>query len=292
MLGANNLPLDIVGEAMVVLEIGDVKATHRVYVCTGLSHDLLVGIDFFRGHKCVLDFAKGTVSTGQGEAKMSFHSLNHVCRVQVADTVTLAPNMVIDIPCKVESPSLGSMVGVVEPEDRFESRYCAGVMRTAATLKEGRLNVRVFNPNDKPIKVFRCSTIGNLHPLAEEAEKVDQVSVKDDYSLVHPKPTDYSSTKLRSECNAVLKEDFHDTVAAVADLFPIDSDLDPPEEKRLHHERLANHSSCISRGPLDLGHAKGVQHSIDTGSAKPIHAPLVVYLCTRGTRCDVTLTRC
>ena len=35
VLGANNLPLDIVGEAKVVLEIGDIKAPHRVYVCRG-----------------------------------------------------------------------------------------------------------------------------------------------------------------------------------------------------------------------------------------------------------------
>ena len=57
------------------------------------------------------------------------------------------------------------------------------------------------------------------------------------------------------------------------ELFPVDSDAVPEEEKRRHYEVLATYANCISRGPMDLGTAKGVKHTIDTDSAQPIQVP-------------------
>ena len=58
------------------------------------------------------------------------------------------------------------------------------------------------------------------------------------------------------------------------ELFPINSDAVPEEEKRRHYEVLATYANYVSRGPMDLGRAKlGVKHTIDTGSAEPIQVP-------------------
>ena len=97
VLGANNLPLDGTGEADVVIQLGGVTAQHRVYICRGLAQELLIGIDFFKAHKCVLNFESATISTNKGESNISFWSSNQVCRVQVAASVILPPNMVVDL---------------------------------------------------------------------------------------------------------------------------------------------------------------------------------------------------
>lgn len=57
------------------------------------------------------------------------------------------------------------------------------------------------------------------------------------------------------------------------EMFPISSDLVPEEEKRKHYEVLSTYADYISKGPWDLGTAKGAKHTIDTGSAQPIHVP-------------------
>ena len=99
---------------------------------------------------------------------MVFGPLDKVYRITVAETVTLSPNMVADIPCEIEGVSgLEECVGVVEPRSKFSRKVfrwgladCSNV-----TVKDGRIPVRVFNSLNKPLKIYRCSSIGDLHPL-------------------------------------------------------------------------------------------------------------------------------
>ena len=58
------------------------------------------------------------------------------------------------------------------------------------------------------------------------------------------------------------------------DMFPINNDLFPEEKKRRHCEVFSTYPDCISKRPWDLGSAKGVKHTIDTGSAKAIQLHL------------------
>ena len=60
---------------------------------------------------------------------------------------------------------------------------------------------------------------------------------------------------------------------SMEEVFPINSDAVPEEEKRRHYEVLATYANCVSRGPMDLGRVKGVKHTIDTDSAEPIQVP-------------------
>ena len=48
VLGANNMPLDVLGEEEITLQLGGITAQHRVFVCRGLAQEILVGIDFLR----------------------------------------------------------------------------------------------------------------------------------------------------------------------------------------------------------------------------------------------------
>ena len=57
-------------------------------------------------------------------------------------------------------------------------------------------------------------------------------------------------------------------------MSPINNDLVPKEKKRRHCEVLPTYPDCILKRPWDLGSTKGVKHTIDTGSAKPIQLPL------------------
>jgi len=132
VLGANNMPLDILGSVKVTLKLGGIVAQHMVFVCGGLAPEVLVGIDFLKTHKRVLGFDTETVNTKEGPSKIVFGHLDKVCRITVAKTITLLPNMVADIPCQVqEANGLDELVGMLEPSDKFTERYAAGAFRTA-----------------------------------------------------------------------------------------------------------------------------------------------------------------
>lgn len=103
-----------------------------------------------------------------------FGPLNKV-GINVAETVTLSPNMVAVIPCLIEGVSgREECVGVVKPRSEFSKRYFAGALRTAVTVKDGRIPVRMFNCLNKPLKLYRCSSIGDLHPLMDVDEVPDE----------------------------------------------------------------------------------------------------------------------
>ena len=81
----------------------------------------------------------------------------------VADTVMLFPDMFADIPCEVQGMNvLAEFMGLLEPSDKFSERYSAGAFRTAVSVKEGHIPVRVFNCLIKPLKIYRYSSIGDI----------------------------------------------------------------------------------------------------------------------------------
>ena len=73
------------------------------------------------------------------------------------------------------------------------------------------------------------------------------------------------------QCSAVFVKDADVHILSVEEMFPISSNFVPEEEKL--YDMLSTYADCISKGPWDLGTAKGVRHTIDTGSAKPIQVP-------------------
>jgi len=71
------------------------------------------------------------------------------------------------------------------------------------------------------------------------------------------------------QCSAVHDRDF----ATVFELFPINSDSVPKEEKRKHHEVLPTYAKPVLNGPRDLSSPKGVHLTTDMSSAQPVQAP-------------------
>lgn len=169
------MPHDVVGETELTIELGGIKAQHKLLICRGIPQQVLFGIDFLIAHNCIINFDNNTVYNKGGPSKMVFGPFDKVYRITVAKTVTLSPNMVADVPCDIEGVSgLEECVGVVEPQSKFSERYSAGALWTAVTVKDGRILVRVFNCLYKPLKIYRCSIIGDLHPPVG----VDELLVK------------------------------------------------------------------------------------------------------------------
>ena len=85
VLGANNMPPNVVGETGVTTQLGRIRAQDKVLVCCGLLQQVLIGIDVLTAHKCILILTL-TLSTVRGEEprKMVFGDLDRVYRITVA----------------------------------------------------------------------------------------------------------------------------------------------------------------------------------------------------------------
>ena len=266
------MPLDVVGETELTLELGSIKAQHKVIVCRVLPQQVLIGIDFLMTHKCIINFVLTVYNKGDPN-RMVYGPLDKVYRITVAETVTLSPNMVADIPCVIEGVSgHKECVGVVEPGSKFAERYSVGALRTAVTVKEGQIPVCVFNCLNKPLKIYLCSGVGDLHALVEGDELPDK-GVSDGYKVVRGAKENVKGESGARECSAVFVENSEADKVPFEEVLPISSDSVPEEEKRKHYEVLSTYADCISREPWDLGTAKGAKHTIDTGSAQPIQVP-------------------
>ena len=143
------------------------------------------------------------------------------------------------------------------------------------TVKGGRIPVRVFNYLIKPLKIYRCSSMRDLYRLAGEVESQEETNAGVGYMVV---PTAASKEDVEvgleaKQCGAVFVGDADVHSLLVEEMFPISSDLVPEEEKLRNYEVFSTYADCLSKGPWDLGTAKGVQHTIDIGSSKPIQVP-------------------
>ncbi|KHJ40073.1 hypothetical protein D918_09866 [Trichuris suis] len=77
VLTATGNEMKIAGTSVVEVSIGGAPAVRRtVLVAQGLASPCLVGADFLRSHKCVIDFASGTLHINDYEVKLKSERRN------------------------------------------------------------------------------------------------------------------------------------------------------------------------------------------------------------------------
>ena len=144
---------------------------------------------------------------------------------------------------------------------RFEEEYSLDIIKVVATVKEGGVPVRLFNPNHEPARIYRGSTVGKLCPAQDPGEEEDLTEPQSCYhicpSSCEPKSKGGSSSTM------ILQEDNQKRKEAMAEIV----------NGREGDEILSQHSAVILTGKTDLGKLKTIQHSINTGESRPIRVP-------------------
>lgn len=157
------MPLKVVGETGVTIQLGGIRAQDKVLVCCGLLQQVLIGIDFLTVHKCILILTL-TMSTIRGDpGRWSSETLIE-CTLYTVHCYSISKYGRRHT-CEFRGVNdLEEFIGVLQPTGKFSERYSAGPFRTAMSVKEGRIPDRVFNCLNKPRKIYTCSSIGYLYP--------------------------------------------------------------------------------------------------------------------------------
>ena len=217
-VGANGSPLDVVGQIMVTITLGDFMIGHNFVVVRNLTVDCLLGADFMKHYAAVLDCDHNTLSLGR-ESKVTVPlALNHqpvLCKASRAVHLVRS-SQDLEIPARsvqlivgsTDSPSADATVMLVEPLDTLPHQL--HVARSLNSCYNNQVTIQILNVSPSPVTIYKGMSLGKVTPgddillACEESTKTDAPSF-DHLHLPHLSETEKSAlTGLLAEFSDVF----------------------------------------------------------------------------------------
>ena len=154
-VGANGLPLDVLGSVNLQVNVNNVCTSHVFIVARMLTVDCLLGIDFLSCHGAVLDCARNTLSfaskPSQESAGMVQPMHEGIFTVSIAETIQIPARSGMLVKGRVEHSSLlTGKEGSVEPNHRNSSGLL--IARSLDTVGgSNEVNVQITNITPKEL---------------------------------------------------------------------------------------------------------------------------------------------
>ena len=251
--------LRVVGVAKLNLTLGNINILWPVYVCENINIPMLLGEDFLRDNGILIDFSNDRLLVKRKTIDLKYKPNLEVCRVSFSSHTNICAKSVTNVSCKVAGGLMKEGTnGIVKPAEQFETKYGLGVICVVGTIRNGEIPVRIINPRDSDVVIWKGSSVGQLYPLLPE-ENMNDTSIPSHCYFVHVDSQTFVRTVNRSTDSQV--SDRKD----VPGMFPIDNPDIPESEKNLIYGILKQHEKVISQGPNDLGSVSSIKHKINTG---------------------------
>ena len=285
---ANNELIPVKGIATVNIHIGDQSFEWEVYVAD-IDDDGILGYDFLYYHDCNLSARQG-LTIGGRKVKCKINGVPNVNKVTLAHNTTIPAYS----ECVVQGNVINSSVklgklAMIEPveivRDSTADMYDGLILgrtlidtRTSGCGNDLRVPVRVLNMTTEDIELRANMNIGYLH----EVESVVQLD-KAEYSDMDQACRTYSICKLHQvhgihevegggDC-ASGKVPHNDWCVDLQKLYERAAGKWDDTQAKTIEDLLNKHESTFARSADDYGRTKVIQHSIDTGNAKPVRQP-------------------
>ena len=246
---ANGTEIEIIGEATLPLMLDGRRILTTVLVSPDIE-EVMLGSDWLRAHNCVWDFGRGCVFI-DGHAAVVLSRKRQLCcrRVFVQEDSVLPPRQQVDVPAR--STLLSPInVGADWIIDSHQVRPGLYVGRMLLPASHHDLKVRMVNTTTEPQTLSTGTCLGSLQPV----------------SVMEPAPQQASAPDDPAAASAV-----DDVKAALMEKLP--DDLTGSQRQQVE-QLLTRYDDVFSRGAFDMGRTSLVEHTIDTGSQRPIRQGL------------------
>ena len=124
--------------------------------------------------------------------------------------------------------------------------------------------VRIINPSDNDVMIWKGSSVGQLYSLLPEEHMTDSSIPSHCYFIQVDSQTFVRTVSSSSDLRVPGFKD-------IPELFPINN---PESEKNLIYGNFKQHENVLSQGPNDLGTVSSIKHKINIGDAEPRKAPM------------------
>lgn len=243
--------LHVLGSADIQLRLGGINVSHPMVIVEDLHEDCLLGSDFFSVYGCQISFDTCTLTIGDTEIPLRQQQKQpQICRVIAKDKIAIPSGTEVLLTGKIQDVTGRNehTPGILQEK----SGACSPVRLAHCIVipENNYIPVRIANFSSEPARLKPGQVIGWFYPL----ESINTVNLN--VSCVANKP----------ESNA-------ETINNLIEKLKI-PEINIPETDR---DRLvgliSEYSDVFSQDQYDLGRTSIVEHSIDTGTARPIKQP-------------------
>ena len=275
LTAANGNQIEVQGQAEVRLRIAEFDILWTVIVARGLSHDCLLGTDFFHQYMCKICYGTGTFMAGSTEVPIRYQKVKPVVgRVVLQSDTEIEPGTERIIGGRLESGfkrDSGSP-GVIERMGTVQNNKEICVGHSLVIPKDGDTPVRVANFTDTPIKLSIGHVIGFYHPLSSLNSETtsSQVGVKVSQDSQQKCSNQTGDTESRGKESEEMgaERDSHSKPNIQFDK----SDISETKQERFL-SMIDQFSDIFAIDNSDLEKTSLREHTIDTGTSQPIKRP-------------------
>jgi len=251
---ANNTPICVHGET----EIPFVLEEHCMWTPVLISEDveeIMLGIDWLKEHNCVWNFRTNCL-TIDGRYTNTLTRKGHFrCRRVLAQEYS-------EIPPRSEKEVVARVTllsGKESPKDVMidAKRLRPGLYlaRTLLSSDQNNVKVRIANTTSKPQSIPSSTCLGQAMPVT--------VIMENDKN---------SESRFQEACQPASRDQTPvDIIDPVLQKMPMDV---TSSQRQQVVDFLEEFDDMFSRGTYDMGRTTLVEHSIDTGTHRPIPQPL------------------
>ncbi|XP_053405820.1 uncharacterized protein LOC128559022 [Mercenaria mercenaria] len=242
----------------VKLQIGSKSYTEDINVAP-IEQDMLLGFDILHKDKAVLDMGKGTLSfygmtLKLNEASLDTNEMPSIARVTVCKRQVLPPHSVAKIQCRMD---LNLPDYVIEPEENIKAKFLSPkVVRSSGT----KPIMCLLNTSDRYRVLKKGENIGNAYVIQDFFRSNDSgiTSQVERVSQVELDPVTSETDPLKHLPNHLQQ------------VFTESSENLEEDQKVSYAKILIEYQDVFAKNDFDLGNFTAIEHTIDTGDAKPI----------------------
>jgi predicted aspartyl protease len=253
-LNAAGKQMRMVGRVIgpVKLGIGSQVYEQEIHVAP-ISQDMLLGFNFIQG-KTILDFVKGIFCLNNDKIEMKMDDAKgtpEVARVTVCTRNVVPPNSVRHIRCKIESDMPDFIVEGIDDLEVLVPKTLHGGGKEAT--------ICVVNVTDNFRVLKKGKNVGYAYPVDEimpVTEEIEQELTNSSSQGLNPSVNHVTSIdKVPNHLQKTFEESGKDL---------------SQEQKEKLASLLITYEDVFAKSEFDLGTFTEIEHSIETGSARPI----------------------
>ena len=191
LVSVDGSALQILGGAKVTLRVEDAVVSLYVVVTDNLTTEGILGIDFLRHNRCIIDLSSSTLTLADGKVIQLLHKASIKRDVQLVTTIRIPPRNEIEVTGNSHSLPSGFWLLEGQPLSPHQS-----VIATRAVLKSSTdsVPVRLLNTGEQTVIVHKGTKPGELEEVDEwQIGTISSPEQVDPYYQVTPEKRDFKT---------------------------------------------------------------------------------------------------
>ena len=248
--------LPVSGQATLNFTIGGHTYPFTALVIDNFKYPVVLGRDFLMHFGSVIDLQGHTLTLSGLSVPLFLSSSPKVHNLTNQDPVTvhtlatyiLPPMSESVIPVYPKTSLSLAFTGLIEPNPNIAERYhVCGASQLVSFSEDRTFPFRVLNPTEKPVTIYRCTTMGTFTPATASMSDIAAADPPEHQSSIESAPAEGETAPLNLS----------------------DTTLDEQQQAQLK-SLVSEYRDILALKPEELGRTSLVQHRVDTGDHAPI----------------------